>query len=713
MNQCRLHLWAGMGFLIILLFSCGVKNSKAAVIDPMKSEKLTNKALALSRNLLEKGQAMANSGKSMLEILQILPDSTLVQTNAEAILYFIEGSVPMLIELPRDPNAPLTKGSRKSISLAVNNSGINSVAAPLSVAEDEPINVVAYEKGEEQREEKKALIISPYISDFGNFDDGNLAYEYLSKNKNFKNGITHLKLNVTLESYASFEDFDLLHISTHGMRFDNPIQLILNGQIVPLEIEGVQNESKVLLNTGISTNLDIIEFFDSEKHPEFSQFKDHVVIDEGYFHLKSSFFDHFYGAGLENKIWIFSACEMGQESDVSNSMNQIHTNGHFFYWLNQVDVPDAYKAFDKFYNNLEKEGLDAERAFEKIPDKFRSNLPSSINDTIIATTSLLHLNTGESRHGIEVVEMFHPEEEDQTIRSGDFYPLVGDFGDGEDEALTLRLELKGYTREEFEEKNMGVGLKVDDEIVLWNKPFLPDLPDDGIEVEDLEDQEYGVEVRIADIAIPDVGDKERITLKAYLHFDQERFSIHKEEVIIKADGIKAIVRGNGNTVTMTYDDKRRSLRIVTSGNQRTMYMDEAGYIYNYSNNQGWVKINLGGFMGMMGQMPFGQEFANSPMQDMLQPSNKNFFFPMVEWGIRFRMSAFERNTNFKKQEEDCDKPEPCYRFNGIAGQEQGVSALFDPNGRLKELRYQGSTIKYEYGMFDVIIPEATEMNIGI
>lgn len=113
------------------------------------------------------------------------------------------------------------------------------------------------------------------------------------------------------------------------------------------------------------------------------------------------------------------------------------------------------------------------------------------------------------------------------------------------------------------------------------------------------------------------------------------------------------------------------------------------------------------FMGMMGQMPIGQEFANSPMQDMLQPSNKNFFFPMVEWVIRFRMSAFERNTNFKKQEEDCDKPEPCYRFNGIAGQEQGVSALFDANGRLKELRYQGNTIKYEYGMFDVIIPEAT------
>ncbi|MBT8185673.1 MAG: hypothetical protein KJN76_12585 [Eudoraea sp.] len=679
----------------------------------MKSEKLTKEALRASWGLLEKGQTMADAGKSIQEILKILPDSTLIQTNTEAILFFIEGSVPMLIELPGDPNAPITKGGSPAMTSAVSSNTLTSLALPFLAEEDEGVNVVAKEKGEEEREEKKILLLSPYSEDFGSYDDVLAAHNHLNKNKNYESRITYKNANITLEDFQDFNEYDLVHLSTHGLRFCSA-PVFLDNSIVDYLQDPPGNPCRTLLKSGVPHGE---EFDTTEEMLEIlSQdivYKDLIIYGWTNIYLKSSFFEHFYAGGVQDKIWIFSACELGQNNDLLNAMKLIHKDGHFFYWLNEVSAYDAFKAFDKFYKNLEEEGLDAKRAFEKTPDELRSNLASFINDTIPATTSLLHLNTGQPRHGIEIIEMYHPEEEDQKIRSGDFYPLVGDFGDGEDEALTLKLELKGYTREEFEEKSMSVGLKVDDEIVMWNKPFFPDLPDDGIEVEDLEDQEYGVEVIIADIPIPDVGDKERITLKAFLHFDQERFSIHKEEVVIKADGIEAIVHGGGKTVRLTYDDKRRTMKIQTSGGQGPMYMDEDGYLTRNAGSQGWVKINMKGFMGMVGQMPSGLLSTDIPIQEMLEPSNKNFFFPMVEWGIRFRMSAFERNPNFKKQEEDCGKPEPCQRFNGIAGQEQGVRALFEPNGRLKEINFQGNKVIYKYGLFNVVVPEARELSIGL
>ncbi len=211
---------------------------------------------------------------------------------------------------------------------------------------------------------------------------------------------------------------------------------------------------------------------------------------------------------------------MGRENDLVYSIENILENGHFFYWLNEVSAPDAFSAFEKFYELLVDEGLDATEAFKEIPSNLKENLPSQINDSvpIPAKTRLLHNQTGDPRHGIEIIEMQNLEEEDQRLQTGDFYPLVGDFGDGNDEALTLKVQLIGYTRQEFEEKQMHLGLKVDDEIVLWNKPFLPDEENDDIEVEDLEDKDYGIEVTIADIDIPDVGDKVQINPKSLFAF---------------------------------------------------------------------------------------------------------------------------------------------------------------------------------------------------
>jgi len=719
-------------FVFILIFlSCSNKDKAVKLpVDLMRSEKLSEDALSKSWKLLKNGQQLANEGHSINEIIKSLPDSTLVQTNASSILFFIEGSIPMMIEMPKDPSSnELTKGGGMLITAPKIHSTkllANLIASPFE--ENETVDIVANEKGDEEREKKKALILAPYIQEFGTFDDGLAARKYLSKNKNYEGQINYISQGVLLDTYASFAEYDLVHLSTHGERFCRPIQSIEDGQPVDLEINGENTICRIIIDSGVIGSEGSQELFDFVSSPEYENYKDHIILKEGTFLLKSSFFDFFYGAGLENKIWIFSACELGRQSDLVNSIENILENGHFFYWLNAVSAPDAFSAFEKFYELLVDEGLDANEAFKEIPSDLKENLRSEINDSIPipAKTRLLHNQTGDPRHGIEIIEMQHLEKEDQRLQTGDFYPLVGDFGDGNDEALTLKVQLLGYTRQEFEEKQMHIGLKVDDEIVLWNKPFLPDEENDDIEVEDLEDKDYGIEVTIADIDIPDVGDKVQLTLKAYLHFDNERYSIHKEEVIIKAEGIRATIRGEGKTTILTYSEKTKAMRIETSGSS-VSYMDKEGGIYNFDDDSGWMRLNLGGLMGksMGGIMQDNQNLgtleklftrgqlesedyfdatSTESFKDKFNMGSSNFFFPMVEWGIRFRASAFERNTEFNKQEADCGEPTPCNKFVGVDGWE----ATFEPGGRLKKLRYQGTTIDYKYGDFQVELPEAKE-----
>ena len=686
--------------------------------DRMVSKNLSKVAFKKSWELLEKGQALADSGKSIAEILTSLPDSTIAQTNESAILFFIEGSVPMMIVLPGDQSKKaMTKGGGGSVrkSQAAQSANlITSLSMALIGDEEELVDVVASEEGEDERQKKKALVIAPYSEDFGNYDDGLVAKRHLEKNKNYKGRVDYLTQELTLETYANFTNYDLVHLSTHGERFCSDTQLIINAKSIPLEIAGESSSCKILVDTGIiasEAGQDLLDFVVS---PEFIDYKDHTVFKEGTFLLKSSFFDHFYADGLENKIWVFSACELGQQSYLGESMVNIHNNGHFLYWENTVLADDAFTAFNEFYRNLVKEGLNADRSFNQIPAELKANLANNEEDSTINKTQLLSKNIGNPRHAIEVIEMWHPEKK-EMIMEDIFYPLVGDFGDGENEALTLKVHLKGYRRSEFEEEQMSISLKVDDELVLNKRVFLPDVEDDDLTVEDLEDHEYGVELTITDISIPDVGDKEKLTLKAYLHLNDENFSIHSERVFIKASGIIATLKGSGKTVKLTYDSKTKAMRMQSGQAPSDIYFDVNGYVYVHNNSKGWMKVN---FSGMMGQLPMVNTFTESVFDDIM-PSNSveelsgNALFHMVEWGIRFRMSAFERNIRFKKQFTECGKPEPCYKFVGVGGQEEGSYALFDPGGKLKELSFKGMTTTYEYGDFNVQLPNATEMSIGL
>jgi len=700
-----LLLWV----IALFLFSCSKKQLKteSLYVDIMKSELLNKEAISKSWKLLQKGQQLADGGKRIDEIIKTFPDSTIVQTNENAILFFIKGSIPMLIKLPKENDK---RGKTKGGSGYAQSSTIappyiaSTILASTFIANNEIVDVIASQKGEEDRQEKKALIIAPYLDEFGNDDDALVAKEYLEKNKNYKGRVEFKSQNLSLTDFESFGEYDLVHLSTHGARFCDRQSFVQNGQI-EIVSGGDSNYCRTLIltniNSGFENESNVLDFFTN--NPEYV---DLVFLDVDGINLRASFFNHFYNEGVSDKIWIFSACELGQRSDLKESMERIHTNGHFFYWLNTVYEEDAKLAFENLYKNLIYEGLDVYKAFEEMPAELKEHLPSDFNDSISTTTSLIHLQTGAPRHGIEIIEMWHPEE-DKMIKTNDLYPVVGDFGDGQPETLTLKVQLKGYTKIEFEEKQMTISLKIDEEVVLNKKPFL--FNDDEITVENIEGHDYGLTITIVDISIPDVGEKDKLTLKAYLHINEQNFSIHKEQVTIKALGIKATMQGDGKTVVFTYDDKRKALKIESPEMPTNTYVDEQGYMYTKIPNQGWVKMR---FNGMINQFSRTIPFTTSSFDNSVETTNSNLFFPIVEWATKFKMSTFEQNQNFSKQRVNCNKPTQCYKFVGTAGQELGCYAIFNAGGQLIELSFdRDNSIKYKYGEYNVYLPNARQFNI--
>jgi len=706
--------------LFAAFFSCqnreDVKKSNRPLNDLMHSEIILEEAFELSWNLMTKGQQLADNGNSIAEILKIFPDSTLVQTNETDILFFMKGSVPMLIEF----NSKTVRRSKNSGNVSILPQKINTIALFSKInssynivsEENKEVDVVGSQRGEEGRQTKKAVLISPYLAEFGIDDDYYHINDIFKRNKNYRANLSVRQQNFSLNDFEDWAQFDIVHVSTHGKNFCGNIEVVVKGDINKADSQG-QKDCRSILSTGIKHGYR--KASEALKYINSNGYKGLVVISTKSFLLRSTFFDHFYGSGLANKIWYFSACEMGQLADMTASMRQIHKNGHFLHWTNSVNTDDASRAAKSFYSRLFENGMDANKSYEDIPRLHKTNLMSDV--TVIrdgeeytskATTNLKIINTGVYMHGFELVEMLHPEE-NQTLQSGDFYPVEGDFGDGQKETIAIKVNLYGYSKTEFENQKLRFSLKVDNETVVNKLQFLPNTSGENIEVTELSGKKTGVELTIKNIKIADVGDKTDLTLKAYLHFDDIYFSIHSEKVNIRSEGILAIVDDGNSLARFYYDSARNALRVETDDEALESYIDEEGYFYFHNNNNGmplgWVKSKA------MASMFTGNFSFTSVANDKhVNDETGTFNFPIIAWAQKHKMSNYRTNSNFKEERVDCANNKRCVKFLGISGEEKGHYAIFNIGGKLIEMGKDDFNIKFTYGEYEVKLPNAAEIS---
>lgn len=719
----------------------------------MVSKKLTKTALGISWDVLTNSQRLANEGKGLKEIIEQLPEGTKIMLSEGAIVFFMEGSVPMLVELPAKPNFKITKGTP---------TGSASLADNLLEEQD----VIANKRGDPEREYKKALILSPFLDEFKADDDGLVAYNYLKENKNYKEGITFLKNRKSIEDiliYTTFADYDLVHLSTHGRKFCiNPItkKKDYSGEMV-FEIDDFTEETfaledifdendaltvfdaitgeeqdtnynvfldniscSTLIQTGIEHGLD---FKNLERFIEFLEDPDsnapHLVFGWKKIHLKASFFSQ-YGV-LNDKLWIFSACEMGQKDDLVQVMQNTHKNGSFLYWSNAVNPKDAYKAFDKFYENLAKEGLDIENSFDKIPDELKSNLESSIDvrkeseyHEIAATTDLKLLASEKPRHAVEIVDLRHPITGLQLV-DGNLLPIAGDFGDEKQERIPLKLQLIGYKKHEFEK--MTLSIKTDGYVTsIFKKKFINVPPDPNMKISSIAGVEHGIELSFDEILIPDLKkDQEKLELKAYLHFNDNRFSVHTVSVIVNPKDVKVSGHGPKGSFTITHDYDAQATKMQASSAPSDVFSDANGYIHAYDPKEGWQKINISYFLSKNFQKRIGEIVGNSIAKDLVseigldtKADKASLFRQITNWPNQITITKLTNSDAFSKSEITCSNSiGKCFQFRGIAKETKGVVIKFNSNNKLQKMTVKGQILDFKYGDFKVVLPSSRERSL--
>jgi len=701
------------------MVACG-KPDKAKPLDstkdPMLSTVLIKEAVVKNWALMKEGQSLANKGSSLEEILKIFPDSTFIQTNESSILFNRYGSVPMLIHLrnssQRNGSVSLTKSAKNP---TVYQAGFKlpsfSPNYRYEQQTDMPNDVVGSNRGIDERQQKSALILAPYYNDFGSNDDYHVVKPALEKNRNYAGNITVRKENISLADYEDLDQFDLVHLSTHSQNYCGDIEYFLNDKAM---VNRVDDEScRTLISINVKHNFtnaeEVLEFLNS------SNYRGLLAFDSEEFQLLHTFFDYFYDGKLQNKIWYFSSCEVGDLSDVTSTMQRIQENGHFLYWTKSVEDLASQRASKEFYNNLTTHGVPAPEAYQMIPAKFKTNLkvlPDSSSDKPILTTysSLEILSPGNNQHAIELVEMLHPETH-TPLSSGELYPVVGDFGDGHDEELSLSVILKGYTAKEFEEKKMRLSLTVDEETVLDKIQFLPNSTTHNITITPLANTSKGIAINIPALPITDVGDKTTLTLRCYLHLDEDHFSIHSEKVTIKAEGILALMDDGRKIAKFYYDNTSKAVKIVTDETEKEKYMDSRGYFYFYNESKnmpmGWLKSKSMASM-FMGAYSFSPVTGDEHIND----NDATFNFPIISWAQNHRRKDYESNPNFTEQVINCGDDQMCTKFSGHAGQEKGQYVIFSSSGQLIEMGFEEVKFTFKYGEYSVRLPEAEEISFN-
>ncbi len=159
----------------------------------------------------------------MVKELRQIPELQEIGVGDELLSFRLKNGPTMLIKLKGFSS--ITKG------------GTGSYATPPMMmlnpiaAEETNANVVGAQRGE-NRQSKKALILAPYEWDLEN-DDAKVPYAKLKNHRNYKGNVNYksnkneASQNITIDDYLSFNEYDMVYLSSHGSKTCN-----MKGEII-------------------------------------------------------------------------------------------------------------------------------------------------------------------------------------------------------------------------------------------------------------------------------------------------------------------------------------------------------------------------------------------------------------------------------------------------------------------------------------------------
>lgn len=349
------------------------------------------------------------------------------------------------------------------------------------------------EQGEEPT--KKALILSPFWWEFGDDETDDLAQLLGRAHRNYRCGdCVELKINtirqrekgesreyyelaktlsidfgVSLTDFGSWSQYDLVHVSTHGMQICDDqgcSTMIMTGRFLDkpewteagapdFDVPGVYwGRTAVPGCGGLDQQLESGELSDEEWDRTYQEWKGKgcsTFTNRWWQVLGPGFFSSVYGGAgktLDEKFIFFSACQSMKDLTLSKAVAGDNTT--VLGWTETVDADAAAKVSMDFYELYIRQGLRAEAAFKEVKDNLGENFqadalrrfkPKGVDlETLVPPE--FEQEGEENTRGREIITLFQPIYREE-LKERDPIPTNGIPGDGENDELLFQVQIDG------------------------------------------------------------------------------------------------------------------------------------------------------------------------------------------------------------------------------------------------------------------------------
>ena len=675
--------------ILLFLFSCNEsKKEKTDTVDEVLEDfsKMPDSVILKGFAILDTIQLKPVT--EMVKELRQIPELQEIGVGDELLSFRLKNGPTMLIKLKEFSSQ--TKGGTANIAappiMLLNN----------FVADKNSSNVVGAQRGE-NRQNKKAFLLAPFEWQFGVADDPIIPFNKLPEYRNYKGRVTYKanktenEQHISFEDYLSFNDYDVVHFSSHARKTCK----LNEGDTKP------SSDCRTYISSGIK--------FKKEDQQELiklikSKNVRGISLEYGELFFIPKFFSDAYPK-VNNKLFVFSACELGQQGDLQTTFNNIMQNGQLFYWQNITNALDAYKAFHHLYDRMLQYGETAPTAFKEMPDSLKNNIPllkylKEGSDTEQSYNFLKMATHGNAMHIIEPVS-FIDLKTGEELQEGVVYPFEGILEDDEPEEASFTMEFLGYNVQEMEDKGMTFSLKVDGNTVLDHISFVPDTdPNDNIEVKTGKNEKTTLVTFKGVNLKKDLKKTSSVKLEAFFHFSEKNYGYQMINVSTGSSDMRIVVSSSDATITIFFDADNYGLKAIYPTENKVLYSDEEGYIYINAPGKGWLKTKLIQMFSAVAQLaPIDMDFTG------LEMNKGSVMHKIPAFASEITISILEKEPRAVKVSEGVGTENTVFIFDGR------VTLTFDSQNRLESIVEGAASFNYYYEEQQITFPNAQILSI--
>lgn len=313
---------------------------------------------------------------------------------------------------------------------------------------------------------KKAIVLSPMRWNFRHLDDGPTVRGILAETQGydhaegvkFEENASSADTNVSLDDFKGWDEFDLIHVVSHGTRIcdKDKCQAVISSQLLrgcPPGGTGVQVHRAEALRRFVDRGVELATVAgrglrvvtdesapgsqrpgDTEPGPEddpsnwiCANNRIELVF------LTAEFFAEQYPDGLEDTLIFLNSCRTlgGEATDLAETL--LGEGSVYLGWTDWVRNPVAFAAAESLYNEMARGGWPVELAYDQLGDLAFD--PK--NESLLV---LGKLGTGDGLRIREVVELLHPVSEER-MKPLNVVEIVGTINDGQTDSIPFRVRV--------------------------------------------------------------------------------------------------------------------------------------------------------------------------------------------------------------------------------------------------------------------------------